>query len=96
MPLRHWGLGRKVCVRGDSDTNILSPQLVLDLSVKKKKKSSVANCWAEGKGRTSRSQEEKADTRKERGVFYHSLEEQECKSHVRSGVERARASTTGR
>jgi hypothetical protein len=38
MPLRHWGLGRKVCVRGDSDTNILSPQLVLDLSVKKKKK----------------------------------------------------------
>ena len=33
---------------------------------------------------TSGSQEEKADGRKEKGVFCHALEGEECSNHVRS------------
>jgi len=41
----------------------------------------------EGKGRTSGSQEEKADTRKERRAFCHAMEGEEASNHVRSREE---------
>ena len=56
-----------------------------------------ANCWAEGTGGNSRSQEEKADAGKQKRAFCHALEEEEHSNHVRSLEElRPVASATGR
>ena len=51
-----------IAVGGDADSKVWFPNWFLIWSIKK----TGANCWANGKGGTSGSQEEKADARKKR------------------------------
>ena len=69
--------------RGGSDAEILFPNLVLDLSVKKP----WANCWAEGIGGTSGSLEARERCKERRDRVLQALERKRPSSYVRSWEE---------